>query len=168
DNLKHMASLAKGIDGIDPEYIRRRLSQPNPRLPEAERTALQRRQQLFEETEHQLRELSAANETALTALDDARVAIARIELNRPQANLAADLALLELRRSMGRAKRSDHRKGPHARYTRHRVLAPSRVRAVRGGHRRGAGAPCHSRAGRRCRAGPTGRCLGPGYPATDR
>lgn len=110
DNLKRMASLAKGIDGIDPEYIRRRLSQPNPRLPEAERTALQRRQQLFEETEHQLRELSAANETALTALDDARVAIARIELSRPQANLAADLALQELRRYIDRAKLYEHRK----------------------------------------------------------
>ena len=110
DNLHRMASLAKGIDGVDPDFIRRRLNQSNPRLPDAERVALQRRQQLFEETEHGLRELTAANETALTALDDARVAIARVELNRPQANVAADLALQELRRYIDRAKLYEHRK----------------------------------------------------------
>lgn len=111
DNLNRMISLSRGIVGVDLDYVRHRLAKA-AQLPEAERDALQRRLQLVEDTERQLRELSASNEAALTALDDARLAIARIETSRPQASLAADLALQELRRFIDRSELYGHRKEP--------------------------------------------------------
>ena len=67
-------------------------------MPTEERQALTRRLDLVAETEQRLRELSARNEAALTALDDAAVAVAAVETDRPQASVAADQALADLRR----------------------------------------------------------------------
>ncbi|SDL25844.1 hypothetical protein SAMN05661010_01239 [Modicisalibacter muralis] len=105
DNLTVMASQASGIAGVDAEFVRRRLAEEHERLTVAERVALKRRLALVEETEHHLRDLSARNEAALTALDDAAVAMARIETGRPQASVSAEQALKDLRHFVGRAER---------------------------------------------------------------
>lgn len=98
DNLNTMASIARGVSEVDADYVRRRLSQEPARMPDEERLALTRRLDLVAETEERLRELSARNEAAITALDDAAVAVAAVETDRPQASVAADQALADLRR----------------------------------------------------------------------
>jgi hypothetical protein len=98
DNLNTMASIARGVAEVDSDYVRRRLTQEPARMPDAERLALTRRLDLVAETEQRLRELSARNEAAITALDDAAVAVAAVETDRPQASVAADQALADLRR----------------------------------------------------------------------
>lgn len=103
DTLNAMASQAAGVTGIDAEYVRRRLQRKGERLPAAEAEALGRRLDLVRQTEEQLRELSGRNEAALTALDDAAVAVARLETERREASVSADLALQELRRFVDRA-----------------------------------------------------------------
>ena len=105
DNLTSMASQAKGVMGVDGDFVRRRLEREGRRLSAEERTALERRLELLEGTERRLGRLAARNESALTLLDDAAVAMARIETGRPQATVAADRALEELRRFIGRAER---------------------------------------------------------------
>ncbi|GGX94690.1 hypothetical protein GCM10007160_22930 [Litchfieldella qijiaojingensis] len=105
DNLTAMASQARGVAGVDSTFVQRRLEREGKRLSVAERVALKRRLELVEETERHLRDLSARNESALTALDDTAVAMARIETGRPQASVAADQALADLRRFIDRAER---------------------------------------------------------------
>lgn len=105
DNLTAMASQAGGVAGVDSAFVRRRLEREGKRLTVAERVALKRRLELVEETERHLRDLSARNESALTALDDTAVALARIKTGRPQASVAADQALSDLRRFVDRAER---------------------------------------------------------------
>lgn len=105
DNLSAMASQASGVAGVDGDFVRRRLRQEGEHLTVAERVTLKRRLALVEETERHLRDLSARNEAALTALDDAAVAMARIETGRPQASVSTEQALTDLRRFVGRAER---------------------------------------------------------------
>jgi len=105
DNLNAMASQAGGVSSIDADFVRRRLQHAADKLPEAERNALQRRLQLIEDTEQELRELSARNEAAMTALDDTAVALAAVETERPQASVVADQALQDLRQFANRADR---------------------------------------------------------------
>ncbi|MFC3282735.1 cobyrinic acid a,c-diamide synthase [Litchfieldella rifensis] len=105
DNFTAMASQARGVAGVDSAFVRRRLEREGQRLTVAERVALKRRLELVEDTERHLRDLSARNESALTALDDTAVAMARIETGRPQATVAADQALADLRRFIDRAER---------------------------------------------------------------
>ncbi|EPC02009.1 hypothetical protein L861_20365 [Litchfieldella anticariensis FP35 = DSM 16096] len=105
DNLTAMISQARSVAGVDSAFVRRRLEREGKRLTVAERVALKRRLELVEETERHLRDLSARNESALTALDDTAVAMARIETGRPQASVAADQALADLRRFIDRAER---------------------------------------------------------------
>jgi hypothetical protein len=104
DNLTAMASLARGIVGIDADFVRRRLQLEVDHLPAEERDALRRRLDLVEDTERRLGELSARNEAALTALDTAAVAVARVETGRPHASIAADQALQDLRRFVDKAE----------------------------------------------------------------
>jgi hypothetical protein len=103
DNFTVMVSLADGVAGIDTEFVRRRLQQ-GARLPAAEREALQSRLDLAADTERRLRELSARNEAALTALDQAAVAVARVQTERLQASVAADQALADLGRFVEKAE----------------------------------------------------------------
>lgn len=103
DTLSTMASLARGVAGIDVAFVRRRLEREAAHLSVDERQALHRRLELFEDTERRLRELAARNEAALTALDDTAVAVARVETSRPQARVAADQALQDLRRFADKA-----------------------------------------------------------------
>lgn len=112
DSLGSMASLADGVAGVDEDYVRRRLDREGSRLPAEERWALEQRLALVDDTENRLRTLSASNEAALTALDNAAVAVARVETGRPQASVAADLALRDLHRFIDNAERYGHRKEP--------------------------------------------------------
>jgi hypothetical protein len=105
DNFTAMASQARGVMGLDGDFVRRRLEREGAQLSVEERVALKRRLELLESTERRLRRLVARNESALTLLDDAAVAMARIETGRPQASVATDQALDELRRFIDRAER---------------------------------------------------------------
>lgn len=104
DNLNAMASLASGVAAVDAEFVRRRLAREGDRLSAGECETLRRRLDLVEDTERRLRELTASNENALTALDDAAVAVSRVETGRPQASVAADRALENLRRFIDKAE----------------------------------------------------------------
>jgi hypothetical protein len=105
DTLTAMGSLARGVAGIDVDFVRRRLARAGTRLAVAERQALERRLELVASTEARLIELSGHNEAALTALDDTAVAVAAIETGRPQASVTAELALGDLRHFAARAGR---------------------------------------------------------------
>lgn len=104
DNLNQMASLAAGVAMVDAAYVRRRLDREGHRLPPGEREALRRRLDLVEDTDRRLRELSGRNENALTALDDAAVAVSRVDTGRAQASITAERALDNLRRFADRAE----------------------------------------------------------------
>jgi hypothetical protein len=103
DNLGAMASIAGGVAGIDVDFVRRRLD-GGDRIADEERAALRRRLELVADSEGRLAALSARNEEALTALDAAAVAVARVETAPPQASVAADLALQDLRRFVEKAE----------------------------------------------------------------
>lgn len=105
DTFTTMAAQARGVMGLDGDYVRRRLAQEGSRLAVEERIALKRRLELIEETERRVRRLVAKNESALTLLDDTAVALARVETGRPQASLATDQAFEELRRFIEGAQR---------------------------------------------------------------
>lgn len=105
DTFTSMAAQARGVIGLDGEYVRRRLAREGSRLAVEERIALKRRLELLEETEKRIRRLVARNESALTLLDDTAVALAQVETGRPQASLATDQALEELRRFIQGAQR---------------------------------------------------------------
>jgi hypothetical protein len=104
DTLNSMASLAAGVAEIDTEFVRRRLQRKGERLSAKEREALKRRLDLVADTEWRLRDLSARNEAALTTLDNAAVAMARVETDRPQASVAAEQALRDLQRFIDKAE----------------------------------------------------------------
>ncbi|MBB3139564.1 cobyrinic acid a,c-diamide synthase [Halomonas organivorans] len=105
DNFTAMASQARGVAGLDIDFIRRRLGQEADQLSANETSALRRRLALIEDTERSLRRLAARNEAALTALDDTSVALSRIVTDRPQARIGADQACEELRRFIDGAGR---------------------------------------------------------------
>ncbi|MBA2780962.1 cobyrinic acid a,c-diamide synthase [Billgrantia kenyensis] len=105
DTFHSMAAQSRGVIGLDGDYVRRRLEQDGDRLAVEERIALKRRLELIEETERRIRRLVGRNESALTLLDDTAVALARVETGRPQASLATDRALDELRRFIEGAER---------------------------------------------------------------
>lgn len=104
DTLNAMAVLSRGVLRVDTDYVRRRLGHDHS-LTAEERDALQQRLTLVEDTERQLRTLSARNEAAMTALDRAAVAITRIESSRPQASVAAGQAMRDLQQFIDRAEK---------------------------------------------------------------
>lgn len=91
--------------GMDLDYVRHRLFASGEALSAGERKALERRLELVEEGERRARELVAANEAALTALDDTAVAVSRIDTRRQHTGAAADDALQELQRFAANAER---------------------------------------------------------------
>lgn len=105
DNFTAMASQARGVQGLDVDFVRRRLGQEADQLSANETSALRRRLALVEDTERSLRRLAARNEAALTALDDTSVALSRIVTGRPRAKVGADQACEELRRFIDGAER---------------------------------------------------------------
>ncbi|RJS94912.1 cobyrinic acid a,c-diamide synthase [Salinisphaera sp. Q1T1-3] len=108
DNLSAMGALAAGVVGIDTAYVRRRLAERSSRQVANERDALQQRLDLVADTERRLAELSAHNETAMTTLDNAVVVMSRVDTGRPQADVATDEALADLKRFMDKAERYGH------------------------------------------------------------
>lgn len=104
DKLASMSSLAGGVANIDAGFVQRRLAKLSTTASNDERQALEARLVLFEETENRLRELSGGVEAALTALDDAAVAVSRVDTGPAQTTLAADQALAELRRFSEKAE----------------------------------------------------------------
>ncbi|MES1925589.1 cobyrinic acid a,c-diamide synthase [Salinisphaera sp. T31B1] len=109
DNLNVMSSLAAGVQGIDTAFVRHRLQNSSERLHADERDALQQRLDLAADTERRLSELGARNETAMTTLDNAAVVMARVATGRPQASVAADEAVADLKRFMDKADRYAHK-----------------------------------------------------------
>ncbi|MFP4243729.1 MAG: cobyrinic acid a,c-diamide synthase [Ectothiorhodospira sp.] len=107
DQLNTMASVARGTLGVDTAEVHRRLGAPE--VTDQERQALSRRLELVEETEERLRDLKARNEAALTALDDAAVAVSAVDTQRPRAGVAAEQALEDLRRFVEQAHRYGRR-----------------------------------------------------------
>ncbi|MDT8895593.1 cobyrinic acid a,c-diamide synthase [Halomonas sp. I1] len=109
DDFDAMVDRAKGIRGMDADYVRRRLAKDAARLSAEETEALRRRLALLEETEIALRRLAARNEAALTALDDAAVRLSSVVTGRPKAALGAERACDELRRFIEGAERYGQR-----------------------------------------------------------
>ncbi|WP_290636879.1 cobyrinic acid a,c-diamide synthase [Aquisalimonas sp.] len=110
DTFQAMASQAASVAGVDADYVRGRLRREGDTLPAEERQALERRLELLRETEQSLKALGGRNEAVITALDDATVAVARIETARPHASVAAERALQDLQRFVdgaGRYQRSE-------------------------------------------------------------
>ncbi len=103
DTLDGMAVLSRGMQRVDVTYVKRRLAEPQV-LGDDERQALEQRLALVEDTERQLREMSARNEAAMTALDRAAVAVSRIESGRPQASVAAGQAMRDLQQFIDRVE----------------------------------------------------------------
>lgn len=108
DRLDTMASLARGVAGIDIAYVRQRLTADGPQLGDEERRALERRLELAQQTDARLRALAAENESTITALDDAVVALSGVNTQRPRASVAADQALADLHRFANQAQRYAH------------------------------------------------------------
>lgn len=98
DNFAAMVSLAQGAAGVDGAFVRRKLEREGPSLAAEERAALQRRLDLLRETERRMKGLTARNEAAMTALDEAAVTIAAIETRKGRASVSASMALEDLRR----------------------------------------------------------------------
>ncbi len=103
DTLHGMAVLSRGVQRVDVDYVKRRLAVPES-LDAHERAALEQRMNLVNDTERQLREMSARNEAAMTALDRAAVAVSRIESGRPQAAVAAGQAMRDLQQFIDRVE----------------------------------------------------------------
>lgn len=104
DNLNAMASLARGVAGVDADYARKRLARGGATLSPDETEALRRRIDLVEGTDKRLADLAGRNEVILTALIDAAVGIANVETEQAQASVAAETALQDLRRFVDRAE----------------------------------------------------------------
>lgn len=105
DELESMASRAAGVLGVDAQYVHRRLRAEDDTLTSEERRALERRLQLVDDTEAELRRRAGRLETVITALDDAVVALAGIETDRGHASVTADQALADLQRFVQGADR---------------------------------------------------------------
>ncbi|MEY6434272.1 cobyrinic acid a,c-diamide synthase, partial [Thioalkalicoccus limnaeus] len=109
DDLDTMASVVRGVAGVDAAFVQRRLQQDRERMTADEVQALTRRLELIETTEDRVRELSARTEAAITALDDTAVAVSAVRTDRPRASVAADQALADLRRFVDRAHQYGHK-----------------------------------------------------------
>lgn len=105
DTLQAMASVARGIVGVDVAYVRQRLDKASSEITDEERRALERRLELVDDTERRLRELGARNEAIMTALDDTAVAVSAVATDRPQAAMATQQALKDLQQFADKAHR---------------------------------------------------------------
>lgn len=98
DTLRQMASMAIGLSGLDAQHEQGSMGRNDAQMSAIEREALERRQKLLEQTEGQLRELSARNEAAMSALDDMTIAVSAIDTHRPQASVSLEQAIEDLKR----------------------------------------------------------------------
>lgn len=104
EDLGRLTVLVVTNAGIDEAFVRRRLDAADA-LPDAEREALMRRLELLRESENRIQEQNGRIEAALTALDDAALAVAALDTSRPRTRLKADEALSELSRFASTLKR---------------------------------------------------------------
>lgn len=109
DNLRRIVSLLKSVGGIDLDYLEKRLRQIDKLagLAEAdrkEREALIRRRQLRISQLEQVNELLAANEEALTAIQETAAAVAAMSTNSPLAKGDLETAIAQLQQVAARAK----------------------------------------------------------------
>ena len=106
ETLGSMGALAESLAAIDATYVHRQLDVPEHMLPGEKRQALHERLQLIDDTNQRLQALVARNETVLTTLDDAAVALAGIETSRRHGTVStAEQALDDLRRFADQAER---------------------------------------------------------------
>lgn len=109
DNLRQIVSLLHSIGGIDLDYIEKCL-RPLAKLvdlPEAdrkERETLLRRRQLRISQLEQVNELLAANEEAMTAIQETAAAVAAMSTNSPLAKGDLETAIAQLQQVAARAK----------------------------------------------------------------
>ncbi len=109
DNLRRIVSLLKSVGGIDLDYLEKRLRQIDKLagLAEAdrkERETLIRRQQLRISQLEQVNELLAANEEAMTAIQETAAAVAAMSTNSPLAKGDLETAIAQLQQVAARAK----------------------------------------------------------------
>ncbi|MCP1676218.1 hypothetical protein J2T57_003377 [Natronocella acetinitrilica] len=108
DHLNGLAARAEGLAGMDVAYVRRRLAAADIDEHPEERKALQARLDLIAGEEAALRADVAGLESMLTALDDATLAISRLDTDRPTASVEAGRALDDLRRFAERSAQYSH------------------------------------------------------------
>jgi hypothetical protein len=109
DNLRRIVSLLKSVGGIDLDYLEKRLRQIDKLagLAEAdrkEREALIRRRQLRISQLEQVNELLAANEEAMTAIQETAAAVAAMSTNSPLAKGDLETAIAQLQQVAALAK----------------------------------------------------------------
>ncbi len=117
ERLAGMAEEGAAIAGLDARFANQRLARGDM-LDPAEREALERRLRLIADTRSRLEQLAASNETALTALDELVVALARLDTGKPRHKVSAEQALEDLQRFSQRtadyghsARRAEGEKG---------------------------------------------------------
>ena len=98
DDLQAMARRAESVRDVDGGYVRRRLHSERDTLTPEERQALERRLELLQETDDELRRIAGRLEPVMTALDDTLVSVARIDTGRSHASVDAEQAMLDLQR----------------------------------------------------------------------
>ncbi|SFB86674.1 hypothetical protein SAMN05660443_0619 [Marinospirillum celere] len=95
DRFEAMEPLLGSLQGLDQEYVKRRLQGARH---QAEKQALEDRQRLIEQLHNRLLELMAENEMALTTLDTTLTSLASINTDQRGGTEAANQALNELKR----------------------------------------------------------------------
>ncbi|MCK8515887.1 cobyrinic acid a,c-diamide synthase [Methylonatrum kenyense] len=107
ERLQAIAAQAEGLASLDEAYARRRLDAAED-VDQTEIAALQRRLQLIAETRARLDRMASQNETALTALDELAIALARLDTSKPRHAVSTEQALLELQRFLDRTDDYTH------------------------------------------------------------
>ena len=105
DEFEAMAASAASVAGVDAEYVRRRLRREDEVLEPEERRALERRLELLDTAETELRRRAGRIESVLTALDDATVTLGALETGPGHAPSDAADAMAELRHFLDGAQR---------------------------------------------------------------
>ena len=96
DDLQAMARRAESVRDVDGAWVRRRLQSERDTLTAEEHRALERRLELLQETDQELRRIAGRLEAVMTALDDTLVSVARIDTGRGHASVDAEQALQDL------------------------------------------------------------------------
>ncbi len=112
DNLKRVAGVSRSAAAIDEDFIRQRLSELGraenlSKAQQQELESLKRRLSLAEEQTEKIDAWLAANEDAMTQLDQTAMALAATETKRGLAKVNLETAMAELQRLAGQAHAYD-------------------------------------------------------------
>lgn len=115
DNLNAAASLLKSAGSIEPEYINHRLAEiaakPSPgKEDEDQRQSLQTRLDLWNDQLHQVDQLMAANESAMTEMERISAAVAQWQTGRKFADRDFESAIKQLHALAAQAHEYDRAK----------------------------------------------------------